>query len=48
MSLVTEVCDYIYVLDFGRPIFEGTPSEVMASSLVQAAYLGSDGVEAVL
>jgi ABC-type branched-subunit amino acid transport system ATPase component len=48
MSLVTEVCDYIYVLDFGRPIFEGIPSEVMASSLVQAAYLGGDGVEDVL
>jgi ABC-type branched-subunit amino acid transport system ATPase component len=48
MSLVTEVCDYIYVLDFGRPIFEGTPAEVMASSLVQAAYLGGDDVEDAL
>ena len=48
MSLVTEVCDYIYVLDFGRAIFEGTSAEVMASSLVQAAYLGGDNVEDAL
>ncbi len=47
MSLVTEVCDYIYVLDFGRPVFEGNPSEVMGSSLVRAAYLGDDLVEEV-
>jgi ABC-type branched-subunit amino acid transport system ATPase component/ABC-type branched-subunit amino acid transport system permease subunit len=42
MALVTEVCDYIYVLDFGRPIFHGTAAEVMSSSIVQAAYLGAD------
>jgi len=45
MSLVTTVCDYIYVLDFGKQIFEGTPHEVMSSSLVRAAYLGDDAVE---
>jgi ABC-type lipopolysaccharide export system ATPase subunit len=43
MGLVTDVCDYIFVLDFGRPIFEGTPPEVMASEVVQSAYLGGDG-----
>ncbi|GAA1871932.1 branched-chain amino acid ABC transporter permease/ATP-binding protein [Pseudonocardia ailaonensis] len=42
MALVTAVCDYIYVLDFGKPIFEGAPDEVMSSPLVQAAYLGGD------
>lgn len=42
MHLVTEVCDYIYVLDFGKLIFEGTPREVIDSPLVQAAYLGTD------
>lgn len=42
MALVTEVCDYIYVLDFGKPIFEGTATEVMESPIVQAAYLGGD------
>ncbi len=42
MTLVMDVCEYIYVLDFGRMIFEGTPAEVAASRDVQAAYLGSE------
>jgi len=46
MSLVMEICDYIYVLDFGQQIFEGTPSDVSASDVVRAAYLGSDEVDA--
>ena len=41
MSLVMDICDYIYVMDFGRLIFEGTPAEIQASEEVQAAYLGS-------
>ena len=45
MSLVMEVCQYIYVLDFGRLIFEGTPAQVGSSAEVQAAYLGSETVE---
>ena len=50
MSLVMSTCDYIHVLDFGKPIFEGTPREVASSELVHAAYLGSDaeGLEAVV
>lgn len=40
MELVMDVCDYIYVLDFGQLIFEGTPSEVQASPTVRLAYLG--------
>jgi len=40
MTLVTSVCDHIYVLDFGRQIFEGSASEVMTAPIVQAAYLG--------
>jgi ABC-type branched-subunit amino acid transport system ATPase component len=43
MALVMEVCEYIYVMDFGRIIFEGAPAEVRASEIVQAAYLGTDG-----
>jgi ABC-type branched-subunit amino acid transport system ATPase component/branched-subunit amino acid ABC-type transport system permease component len=42
MALVMDVCEYIYVLDFGRLIFEGTPPQVAASIDVQAAYLGSE------
>jgi ABC-type branched-subunit amino acid transport system ATPase component/branched-subunit amino acid ABC-type transport system permease component len=40
MSLVMNVCEYIYVLDFGKLLFEGDPSNVAASPEVQAAYLG--------
>jgi ABC-type branched-subunit amino acid transport system ATPase component len=46
MSLVLTVCDYVYVLDFGELIFEGTPQQVVASPEVRAAYLGSDTTEA--
>jgi ABC-type branched-subunit amino acid transport system ATPase component/branched-subunit amino acid ABC-type transport system permease component len=41
MSLVTQVCEYIYVMDFGRLIFEGPPHDVMSSQIVRAAYLGT-------
>jgi ABC-type branched-subunit amino acid transport system ATPase component len=40
MSLVMDICDYIYVLDFGELIFEGSPADVRSSPIVQAAYLG--------
>lgn len=40
MELVMRVCDYVYVMDFGKQIFEGTTTEVRASAIVQAAYLG--------
>ena len=40
MSLVMNVCEYIYVLDFGELLFEGDPPGVAASPEVQAAYLG--------
>ena len=44
MSLVMNVCDYIYVLDFGKLIFEGEPQAVASSETVKAAYLGDDAV----
>jgi ABC-type branched-subunit amino acid transport system ATPase component len=44
VSLVMEVCEYIYVLDFGELIFEGDPAAVAASPVVQAAYLGTSDV----
>jgi len=44
MSLVLNLCDYIYVLDFGRLLFEGDPVQVAQSSEVRAAYLGSESV----
>jgi ABC-type branched-subunit amino acid transport system ATPase component/ABC-type branched-subunit amino acid transport system permease subunit len=47
MSLVMNICDYIYVLDFGRLIFEGTPDAVASSPIVQAAYLGAEALTPV-
>jgi ABC-type branched-subunit amino acid transport system ATPase component len=44
MSLVLNLCDYIYVLDFGKMIFEGVASAVAASPVVQGAYLGSESL----
>lgn len=42
MTLVMSICDYLYVLDFGEMIFEGTPLEVRESETVRVAYLGSE------
>ena len=44
MALVSGVCRYIYVLDFGNLIFEGPCNEVLSSETVRAAYLGSDAI----
>ena len=42
LSLVRQVCEKIYVLEFGQMIFEGTPEEMLTSDLVRVAYLGED------
>lgn len=42
MSLVLEICDWIFVLDFGKPLMAGTPIDVRNSPAVQAAYLGKE------
>jgi branched-chain amino acid transport system ATP-binding protein len=40
MALVLNVCDYVYVIDFGRVLAHGVPAEVRTNSKVLAAYLG--------
>jgi ABC-type branched-subunit amino acid transport system ATPase component len=44
MSLVLDICDWIFVLDFGRPLMAGTPADVRASEDVRSAYLGKEAV----
>jgi branched-chain amino acid transport system ATP-binding protein len=40
MALVMDVCDRIHVLDQGRTLAEGPPTEIRANLDVAAAYLG--------
>jgi branched-chain amino acid transport system ATP-binding protein len=44
MALVMGVCDRIQVLDQGRTLAEGTPSEIRGNLDVAAAYLGEPPV----
>ena len=41
MSLVTGLCERLYVLDFGRLIADGPTTQVVRSPEVKAAYLGT-------
>lgn len=42
MSVVMDISQRVMVLDFGRKIAVGLPSEVMDNKLVKKAYLGED------
>ncbi|HWC33378.1 MAG TPA: ABC transporter ATP-binding protein [Mycobacteriales bacterium] len=41
VPLVTRICDYVYVLDFGEMLTEGLAADVRAHPAVIAAYLGT-------
>jgi branched-chain amino acid transport system ATP-binding protein len=47
VPLVTAVCDYVYVLNFGKLLAEGDPDHVRNHPEVVAAYLGGEAPEAL-
>ena len=46
VQMVATICDYLYALDFGRLIAEGSCHDVLREPVVQAAYLGAEGATA--
>jgi ABC-type branched-subunit amino acid transport system ATPase component len=46
ISLVRAVCDYVYVLDFGKLLIEGPTGATLNSEAVRNAYLGTGATHA--
>lgn len=43
LRLVTNLCSELFVLDAGRCIFAGPPSDALADAAVRRAYVGKEG-----
>ena len=41
MKVISDICDKVYVLNFGRKMAEGTPEEIQQNEQVLKAYLSS-------
>jgi branched-chain amino acid transport system ATP-binding protein len=46
MSMVMGVCEYIYVINFGANLADGTPAQIRANPEVISAYLGEEEADA--
>ena len=42
MKVISDICDKVYVLNFGRKMAEGTPEEIQNNQKVKEVYLGND------
>jgi ABC-type branched-subunit amino acid transport system ATPase component len=45
MKVISDICDKVHVLDFGRKIAEGTPREIQQNQEVLEAYLSGSSKE---
>jgi branched-chain amino acid transport system ATP-binding protein len=46
MGLVLDVCDHVFVIEYGRRIAEGSPGDIARNPVVVEAYLGTSAERA--
>lgn len=48
MEVIMELCRWIYVLNFGKLLASGTPSDIQNNKEVMEAYIGEEDEECLL